>query len=159
MTAPTIRWPVNFGDAILAEMALADLPLDVAVMVREAEMRGYIQGHRAALREVTLHPELLSTLGTDWRTDAMRMRRDRLTRAEECREERARERRIAENVAAGRHPGYRYRGGAVDWETGLPSGSACAWLRAKRRREAAEGLASVTTLPVRAAAPQREAAA
>jgi hypothetical protein len=131
MTAPTIRWPVNFGDAILAEMALADLPLDVAVMV----------------------------LGTDWRTDAMRMRRDRLTRAEECREERARERRIAENVAAGRHPGYRYRGGAVDWETGLPSGSACAWLRAKRRREAAEGLASVTTLPVRAAAPQREAAA
>lgn len=34
----------------------------------------------------------------------------------------------------GRPEGYTYRGGAVDWETGLPAGSACAWLRAREGR-------------------------
>jgi hypothetical protein len=29
--------------------------------------------------------------------------------------------------------GYDYRGGAVDWETGMPAASACAWLRRSQR--------------------------
>ncbi len=46
---------------------------------------------------------------------------------------------VAEQVSAelGRRPGYRYRGGPVDWETGLPVGSACAWLRRARTRTTA----------------------
>ena len=48
--------------------------------------------------------------------------------------------------AAGRYDirgyptGYDYKGGPVDWETGMPAGSACAWLRRTRtavRRSAA----------------------
>jgi hypothetical protein len=31
--------------------------------------------------------------------------------------------------------GYQYRGGAVDWETGFPLGSGCAWLRRKQRHQ------------------------
>jgi hypothetical protein len=38
------------------------------------------------------------------------------------------------NVAMGRHPLWQYRGGAVDWDSGLPQGSACAWLRRTRRK-------------------------
>lgn len=49
-------------------------------------------------------------------------------------------RRLAEMEAAavrladqmGRPPGWRYRGGPVDYDTGLPVGSACAWLRRRR---------------------------
>lgn len=33
------------------------------------------------------------------------------------------------NRKLGRPHGYSYRGGPVDWETGLPARSACAWLR------------------------------
>jgi hypothetical protein len=29
--------------------------------------------------------------------------------------------------------GYQYRGGPVDWDTGMPQGSGCAWLRRKRQ--------------------------
>jgi hypothetical protein len=29
--------------------------------------------------------------------------------------------------------GYRYTGGPVDWDTGMPLGSGCAWLRRKRQ--------------------------
>jgi hypothetical protein len=29
--------------------------------------------------------------------------------------------------------GYQYRGGPVDWETSMPAGSGCAWLRRQRR--------------------------
>lgn len=36
------------------------------------------------------------------------------------------------NTELGRPTGYRYRGGPVDWETGLPAGSPCAWLRRQR---------------------------
>ena len=32
--------------------------------------------------------------------------------------------------------GYEYRGGFVDWETGLPEGSGCAWLRAQHAKTA-----------------------
>lgn len=36
------------------------------------------------------------------------------------------------NTELGRPPGYQYRGGPVDWHTGMPAGSACAWVRASR---------------------------
>lgn len=39
------------------------------------------------------------------------------------------------NKELGRPAGYSYRGGPVDWETGLPAGSACAWLRRQKRRQ------------------------
>lgn len=29
--------------------------------------------------------------------------------------------------------GYQYRGGPVDWETGFPLGSGCAWLRRRKQ--------------------------
>lgn len=61
-----------------------------------------------------------------------------------------REQRIAQEIAemrrraevryiARRLPaGYDYKGGAVDWETGMPAGSGCAWLRrAQRARQRA----------------------
>jgi hypothetical protein len=36
------------------------------------------------------------------------------------------------NQRLGKHPKWRYRGGAVDWETGLPVGSECARLRSRK---------------------------
>lgn len=154
MTAPTIRWPISFADAILAEMGLADLPLDVAAIVRDAESRAYARGRQAMLREVTLHPEVLDHLGSSWRDAAMAMRAEQIQHREECAQARADARREAVNVAAGRHPGYRYRGGPVDWHTGLPVGSACAWLRRQRGQ-----LATVTQMPERAPARQERQAA
>lgn len=38
-------------------------------------------------------------------------------------------------AALGRPAGYRYRGGPVDWQTGMPLGSACAWLRSAPFRQ------------------------
>jgi hypothetical protein len=35
-------------------------------------------------------------------------------------------------AARGMPYGYDYRGGAVDWNTGMPAGSGCAWLRRRR---------------------------
>lgn len=35
--------------------------------------------------------------------------------------------------------GYDYRGGPVNWETGLPQGSGCAWLRVQRMFDLAGG--------------------
>lgn len=40
-----------------------------------------------------------------------------------------------------RPTGYQYRGGPVDWKTGLPAGSACAWLRRQKRRQEQNGAA------------------
>lgn len=41
-------------------------------------------------------------------------------------------RHAEQNRRLGRPDGYRYRGGPVDWETGLPAGSLCARLHALR---------------------------
>lgn len=157
MTAPTIRWPISFADAVLAEMKLADLPLDAAALVRQAESQAYARGHLDAMR-CLVDDRRLSLLDSDWREQAMAMRAEQIRHRDECAQARADARREALNVAAGRHPGYRYRGGAVDWNTGMPVGSACAWLRNKRERDA-EG---ATVTPIRSArrvGSERQAAA
>jgi hypothetical protein len=55
---------------------------------------------------------------------------DEQQRAERLAEMELRVNRLSSEL--GRPPRYRYRGGPVDWETGLPAGSACAWLRRTR---------------------------
>jgi hypothetical protein len=66
-----------------------------------------------------------------------------LTREQRVAARTAEMKRSADRVAAelGRPAGYRYRGGPVDWQTGMPLGSACAWLRSapfrQRKRVAA----------------------
>lgn len=59
---------------------------------------------------------------------------------------RFREQRVAAELAAmkekaevgrlqrGRREKFEYRGGPVDWSSGLPAGSACAWLHRQRAR-------------------------
>lgn len=80
---------------------------------REAWAAGYLAGLREAERRHA------------WPT--------RQGREDRIRAELAEGQMIASGVARemGRPAGYRYRGGAVDWETGLPAGSACAWLRGR----------------------------
>jgi hypothetical protein len=55
----------------------------------------------------------------------------RATRQQRIAAEHTTMRAAADQVAAelGRPIGYTYRGGPVDWDTGMPAGSACAWLR------------------------------
>lgn len=140
-----VTWPVDLREAIHVELVGA-LPLDVAALLQQA----YDAGKADAMRVLT-DERRLSLLDTDWRQQAMAIRAQQLRHMEECAKARDDDRAAAENIAAGRHPAYRYRGGPVDWETGLPAGSACAWLRAKRRRDAE--LATVT--PIRATTPSR----
>jgi hypothetical protein len=126
------------------------------VFATEAEAQAYAAGQLDALRNFAQEHARLELLGENWReravADYQAVEAQRRAEAEQ----RAEERRIADNIAAGRHPGYRYRGGPVDWESGLPAGSACAWLRNKRLRDA-EPMATVTELRPRRNA-EREAA-
>lgn len=159
MSAPTMParliLPIDFGEAIHVELT-GELPVDVAKALELARADAYARGRLDELRAVAEEHARLELLGPNWRQQAVA---DHLA-AERKRTAmftaRAEERRIADNVAAGRHPGYRYRGGPVDWHTGLPAGSACAWLRNKQRRDADQG-ATITVLhPHRQA--EREAA-
>lgn len=58
--------------------------------------------------------------------------------------------RVAANVAyyerlnadLGRPAGYRYRGGPVDWETGMPARSGCAWFKRQQQSRTRLGLAA-----------------
>jgi hypothetical protein len=49
-----------------------------------------------------------------------------------------RERAASRYLVRGLTDGYDYKGGPVDFETGMPLGSACAWLRRQRARPAYE---------------------
>ncbi len=65
---------------------------------------------------------------------------DRLREARRISETRAMKERAAARYRTYSYPdGYDYRGGPVNWETGLPQGSGCAWLRIRRRYELAGG--------------------
>lgn len=132
--------------------------LDLLEEVRaEAERRAYAAGQLDALRAFAVEHARLELLGENWRERAIADHRAAEAKRKAEIETRAEERRIADNIAAGRHPGYRYRGGPVDWLTGLPEGSACAWLRNRRRRHA-EQLATVTSIRPTGQQPWREAA-
>lgn len=48
------------------------------------------------------------------------------------------ERAASRYLARGLPDGYDYKGGPVDFQTGMPLGSACAWLRRQRARPAYE---------------------
>ncbi|WP_250029861.1 hypothetical protein [Paractinoplanes maris] len=71
-----------------------------------------------------------------WQSDAA----DRFRAARQITDARAMKERSAARYAAYNYPdGYDYRGGAVDWHTGLPQRSGCAWLRKQRTYALAGG--------------------
>jgi hypothetical protein len=125
---------------------LSDEMLDLLEEVRaEAERRAYHAGQLDALRDFAREHARLELLGPNWREQGIADHRALVQARKDAAFARYEERRVADNIAAGRHPGYRYRGGAVDWESGLPAGSACAWLR-NRLRGDVEQTATVTEL-------------
>ena len=135
---------------------------ELAQLIEAARLQGLAQGYRyghdAALELVAAgHAQLDILVGPTWREDAVQTVAEQRAQERLEREAHAVEVETAWNIQAGRHPGHRYRGGPVDYETGLPAGSACAWLRNRRRREA-EQLATVTPIRPAAQSPQREAA-
>lgn len=42
------------------------------------------------------------------------------------------------NTTMGRHPLWRYRGGPVDYDTGMPANGFCTWLRRRQRTVAVD---------------------
>lgn len=122
-----IQWPVNLADAIVAE-ATGQLPPNIAALVEAAERRAYQQGRLETLTNIAAGHAELELLGDGWRDRARKTAhdwyRERVATFEQC----ARQM----NARLGRPEGWNYRGGAVDWHTGLPLGSACAWLRRTR---------------------------
>lgn len=133
---------------------LSDEMLD---LLEEVRADAYAAGQLDALRGYAVEHARLELLGENWRDRAIADYRAAEARRRDELEARYEERRIADNLAAGRHPGYRYRGGEVDWETGLPARSACAWLRNKQRRDATQ-IATVTPIRPAGQQPHREAA-
>lgn len=124
---------------------LSDEMLD---LLEEVRAEAYAAGHLDALREFAREHARLELLGENWRERAVADHRALVQARRDAAHQRYEDRLACDNIAGGRHPGYRYRGGAVDWETGLPAGSACAWLRRRRREE--PQVANVTQLPARA---------
>lgn len=137
----------------------SDWPPDVLDLLDEVRAEAYAAGQLDALRGFAREHARLELLGENWRERAVADHRALVQARRAAAHERYEARIVADNIAAARHPGYRYRGGPVDFESGLPAGSACAWLRNKRLREAEEG-ATVTALPLRTerTIEQREAA-
>lgn len=123
----------------------APLADDMLDLLEEVRAEAYAAGHLDALRDFAREHARLELLGLNWREQGIADHKALVQARKDAALERYEERRIADNLAAGRHPGYRYRGGPVDWMTGLPEGSACAWLRNKRLRDAGP-MASVTEL-------------
>lgn len=109
--AHLIAWAAGY-------LAGAELPADEA----------YERGFRDALRAVAVNVAELNLLDPGWRETAEVAARERIAARAAVDTERV-ERR---NAKLGLPAGYRYRGGAVDWGSGLPAGSACAWLRRQR---------------------------
>jgi hypothetical protein len=135
---------------------------ELAQLIEAARLQGLAQGYRyghdAAIELVAAgHAQLDILVGPTWREDAVQTVAEQRVQERLEREEHAAEVETAWNIQIGRHPGHRYRGGAVDWESGLPAGSACAWLRNKRLREV-EQMATVTPIRPAAQPARREAA-
>ena len=135
-----------------ALMAITLTP-EIAQLIEAARLQGLAQGYRyghdAAIELIAAgHAQLDILVGPTWREDAVQTVTELRAQERLEREAHAAEVETAWNIQVGRHPGHRYSGGVVDWNTGLPAGSACAWLRNKRLREAGQ-LATVTTLPTR----------
>lgn len=139
LAVPYARPEVACGYRMKA--ALTDEMFD---LLEEVRVEAYAAGQLDALREFAREHARLELLGENWRERAIADHRALVQARHDAANARYEERLIADNIAAGRHPGYRYRGGAVDFETGLPEGSACAWLRRKQRQN--DELATVTEL-------------
>lgn len=94
-------------------------------MVLAAYERGYAAGQARAGRE-------------HWNSPAVRepLRAERIATERRIMKERA----VRQYRERGYPQGYDYRGGPVSWDSGLPEGSGCAWLRF-RNRHLAYGLA------------------
>lgn len=140
-TAPVrVAWPVDLRQAIHAEL-VGHLPVDVAALVEQARREGYAAGRLETLRQVAANWAEFDILGAGWQHQARKTAEqwiaDRIALFEAGREK--------TNARLGRPPGYEYRGGPVDWETGMPVNGFCSWLR--RRSNA-------TTTPVVRRRPQ-----
>ncbi len=99
-------------------------PDDMLDLVLAAYERGYTAGLIEGGRRTWNTPEVA----------------DRFRRARQQAEAADMKERASRNYTRHGYPdGYDYRGGAVNWETGLPQGSGCAWLRIHRRYELAGG--------------------
>jgi hypothetical protein len=125
----------------------APLTPEMFDLLDEVRAEAYAAGQLDALRDFAREHARLELLGENWRERGIADHRAMVQTRRDAALERYEQRRIADNIAAGRHPGYRYRGGPVDWATGLPARSWCAQLRWMQRQT---GLATVTALPTRA---------
>jgi hypothetical protein len=87
---------------------------EVLEVVRDAYSRGFDAGQAQAGRDHWNDP----AIAEPWRQERINT-------------EIAQMKLRAEARYARRHlpDGYDYKGGAVDWHTSMPAGSACAWLR------------------------------
>lgn len=149
--------------------------LDLLEEVRaDAERRAYAAGQLDALRDFAREHARLELLGENWRDRAIADHEALIQARRDAALERYEARIVADNIAAGRHPDWRYVGqsrggsGALCWETGYPVETANAWLSRPRwmplpttkarwiPAPVAEPLATVTELRPRR--QQREAA-
>jgi hypothetical protein len=124
----------------------APLTPEMFDLLDEVRAEAYASGQLDALRDFAREHARLELLGENWRERGIADHKAMVQARRDAAHERYEARVIADNIAAGRHPGYRYRGGPVDWMTGLPARSWCAQLRWMQRQSE---LATVTTLPVR----------
>lgn len=91
--------------------------LDIVLAAYE---RGIKDGYTNRRREYWREPGILAAFRhARMRTEATAMRR----------------RSDVRHTIYGYPEGYDYRGGPVDWTTGMPAGSGCAWLRRQRLRQ------------------------
>jgi hypothetical protein len=91
--------------------------------VLAAYERGLADGYTNRYREYWRDPAVLA----EFRTARMRTEKIEMRWRSDVR-----------HTIYGYPDGYDYRGGAVDWITGMPAGSACAWLRRRRMRQELE---------------------
>lgn len=115
--------------------ALTDDMLD---LLEEVRAEAYAAGQIDALRDFAREHARLELLGPNWREQGIADHRALVQARKDAALERYEARIVADNIAAGRHPDWRYAGrsrggsGRVCWETGYPVETANAWLSRPR---------------------------
>lgn len=92
---------------------------DLLDIVLAAYERGLADGHTSRRREHWRDPDVLA----EFRRGRMRAETIEMKWRSDVR-----------HTIYGYPDGYEYRGGPVDWWTGMPENSACAWIRRQRRK-------------------------
>ncbi len=117
MTEATVSTPVSTDRHVDL-----DAPIYTAADMLEAVLAAYERGRHDAIADQNRN---------HWNNPDVATR---LRRARHCAEVDAMKRVAdARYVERGLPDGYQYRGGPVDWETGFPLGSGCAWLRRRKQ--------------------------